>query len=375
MCWGLNKDVFSQGGGLGIGSINPVGTTTESMGDNLVPVQFPTNVEATYATGLGATVCSTACWAGSYASSVTVCTKCVAGTYSSVLGATAAGTCLNNCTVGSYTVAGSSVCTVCAAGTFSTASSVGTCTSCAAGNYSTVSGATIASTCLNLCSVGSYSTPGSSVCALCAAGTYFTGSGTSACTLCDLGTYSTVLGASAAGTCLSCSAGSYSLTGSAFCVSCAAGTFSTASGASACTLCAGGTYSTAFEAPTAATCSACATGSYSMAGSSFCTTYGSLTTPWLTQGSTGEHICVPWTVGSTLLSFVCLGRGILGQRGDGSTSASTGFPAYLISFWSHCLSSQYGLFSLLCTLQQWEHRLLGSKCCRAAGHWQYQHYR
>jgi hypothetical protein len=143
VCWGLNQNANMGGGNLGIGNVNAVGSTAGSMGINSVPVQFPTNVATTYATGLGTTACSTACWAGSYFSSSTVCTTCVAGTYTLGTAATACDT----CTAGGFS--GATACLQCVAGTYNNRTD---CAQCATSTYSTGVGVT---TCVQ-CASGFY---------------------------------------------------------------------------------------------------------------------------------------------------------------------------------------------------------------------------
>ena len=295
-CWGYNTN-----GALGIGTATDVGTTLATVGSSMQNMMLPCGLPGAYSAG--GTTCSV-CSAGSYstaafAASATTCqscgagtysqsgaatclsctagyycagmsdrTPCTAGTYSTALGATAAGTCSNQCAAGSYSPSGSSACTLCAAGTFSTASAgtaVATCVSCAAGFYSTALGATYAATC-----------------ASCTAGTYSATLGATAaatCLNCAAGTYSTALAATAVATCVQCAAGIYSAAGASVCLSCTAGTYSPAAASSACLNCSSGTWSTAGSS---STCSnSCAAGRYTN-----------------TEGATAADACLLCPVGS-----------------------------------------------------------------------------
>ena len=85
----------------------------------------------------------------------------------------------DDCTAGTYSLAGASVCTNCAAGKFSDAvgaTASDTCSECAAGKFSAVEGATASDTCSD----------------------------------CGAGKFSDAVGASVASTCADCEAGKYS---------------------------------------------------------------------------------------------------------------------------------------------------------------------
>lgn len=113
----------------------------------------------TAATSPGLTTCSP-CGLGRYASSASVCTNCLAGTYWDQ--ATTANTACPECSTGTAaTVAGLSACSTCGLGKYASSASV--CTNCLAGKY--WDQATTATTaCLN-CVGNTISSAGSSTCA------------------------------------------------------------------------------------------------------------------------------------------------------------------------------------------------------------------
>ena len=167
----------------------------------------------------------------------------MAGTYSSVIGANLAGTCLQ-CQAGSYSSVIGAVSSL-------------TCANCTAGQYSTTSGAPNSSFCLN-CTAGSYSTM---------VGAALSGT----CLQCQAGSYSSVIGAISSLTCTNCMPGQYSgVTGAASiatCSNCTAGTYSTSSGATGpdtCSACPAGNYS---ASPRSTYCPACPPNSTSPASS------------------------------------------------------------------------------------------------------------
>jgi hypothetical protein len=85
----------------------------------------------------------------------------------------------------------------CVAGKYSSAvgaSAASTCIACAAGTYSETVGASSNRTCID-CAAGTYSSEGDSTCTDCAAGKYSNATGKSACQRCGVGKY--ILGSSA----------------------------------------------------------------------------------------------------------------------------------------------------------------------------------
>jgi hypothetical protein len=137
-------------------------------------------------------------------------TRCLPGTYSSALGASAASDCIGRCPRGSYSTAyglsAASNCNLCAPGTFSDQLGATAASPCPPGTYSSAIGAT--SNCSGRCPPGTYSTAYAlkveSDCSSCMAGTYSSVLGASVCADCLATTYSSSVGASsplACGTC------------------------------------------------------------------------------------------------------------------------------------------------------------------------------
>jgi hypothetical protein len=89
------------------------------------------------------------CVAGKYSSAVgayaaSTCVTCAAGTYSETVGASSNSTCID-CAAGTYSSGGDSTCTDCAAGTYSNATGVSACQWCGVGKYNRGSSAMVAS--------------------------------------------------------------------------------------------------------------------------------------------------------------------------------------------------------------------------------------
>ena len=101
------------------------------------------------------------------------------------------------------------------------------------------------------CDYGTY--PVLASCSPCSPGTYKPTRGVGACTSCDEGTYSLTKGA----------------TSSAVCIGCAPGTYTVGKGQYQCQACPAGYYSSSLES---SSCKGCWPGSYSVMGSSVCTT-------------------------------------------------------------------------------------------------------
>ena len=85
---------------------------------------------------------------------------------------------------------------------------------------------------------------------------------------CSSGTYQPSTGGASSSACLSCSSGTYALSGSSTCTSCQSGTFSPASGLSMCTPCPGGYFSNTLGSSICTACSG--PGAYSVSGASVC---------------------------------------------------------------------------------------------------------
>jgi hypothetical protein len=130
------------------------------------------------------------------------CIACVAGKYSSTIGALLSNTCLD-CVAGKYSAA-------------TGAAAESSCSACAAGKYSAATGAAAESSC-----------------SACTAGKYSSAIGSLSCIDCVAGKYSTAVAAASIFTCAYCGAGKYSATGASVCADCGAGKYSAATGAAA----------------------------------------------------------------------------------------------------------------------------------------------
>jgi hypothetical protein len=77
----------------------------------------------------------------------------------------------SSCGAGHYSATESSTCTLCPAATFSYVAGVLGCVPCPSGKYGTTIGSDVGTSCQS-CSAGSYSVSGSTVCSICTAGKY-----------------------------------------------------------------------------------------------------------------------------------------------------------------------------------------------------------
>jgi hypothetical protein len=156
-----------------------------------------------------------ACPVGTYmpTTGATACIDCAAGTFSTIIGATAA---CAACSTGSYAnTTGLTLCTQCPHGTYAErASGASLCIQCPSGSFSMAAGTT---SCIP-CTRGTYtSTTSQTTCPYCASGTYANTTSLTACTACPSGTYAHLTGATA---CTPCPNGTGSYPGSSACVSC-----------------------------------------------------------------------------------------------------------------------------------------------------------
>ena len=156
-----------------------------------------------------------ACPVGTYmpTTGATACTPCAAGTFNTIIGATAA---CAACPTGLYANAtGLTLCTQCPHGTYADrASGASLCMQCPAGAFSIAAGTT---SCVP-CAKGAYtSITSQTACLFCASGTYANTTNTTACTPCPAGTYAHLTGATA---CSPCPDDTGSYPGSSTCVSC-----------------------------------------------------------------------------------------------------------------------------------------------------------
>ena len=138
------------------------------------------------------------------------------------------------------------------------------------------------------CTCNAGATGNGSVCVLCGAGKYKDVTGNGSCVDCSANTYSATVGATAAGACLGCASNAVSGAGSVVigscvcnvgatgpnggtCSLCVTGKYKAVNGTAACTDCWAGSYSGALGANRSETCLSCADNSSSVAGSSVVT--------------------------------------------------------------------------------------------------------
>ena len=165
-------------------------------------------------------------------------------------------------------------CESCSPGTYSSQQGSSVCDDCPAGTYIIGIGARSAINCTE-CPSGSYSDDGASGCTPCAAGSWRRYNASEAnCTECDAGSFSTIVGASDSSACKVCESGSYSSAGSDYCSPCAAGWWQSEIGTSSCISCDAGSFSTTIGASEESVCQACGSGTYSGIGSSICVQCG-----------------------------------------------------------------------------------------------------
>jgi len=255
------------------------------------------------------------CVAGKYkdVSGNSSCVDCGPDTYSTTVGATAAGACLA-CPANTVSGTGSGViaacvcnagatgpdgglCMLCAVGKYKMTNGSAVCTDCLAGSYSGTQGANTSERCLRCpdnsssfastsaitgctCNTGA-SGPNGGPCALCVPGKYKTATGTALCTNCSANTFSSVTGATSISACSTCPANSQSAGSSVLCLcnsgytgpddgpclACVPATFKTQIGSAACTVCANDTFSGVVASSNASVCEACQSNAISAAGS------------------------------------------------------------------------------------------------------------
>jgi len=196
------------------------------------------------------------------------CRLCVAGTYSTELGATSCKDCApgklssgdrsfcKDCSAGEYVNNGLS-CEKCTFGKYAPSAQQDACLSCGAG--SRTSNTTGSESC-SICDAGSYSEGGVDACTPCGVG-HWSPSGQSACVACSKGTFAAQAGASS---CTQCGAGTYGPSlGATGCVDCPAGYAESRTAQEACTECTIGRFA---EATGSTGCEACPTGFSSAPG-------------------------------------------------------------------------------------------------------------
>ena len=197
------------------------------------------------------------CIAGKYSTTVgadtpTTCIDCVAGKFSTKTAAPSPSTCID-CVAGRYqTQTGKTSCIRCLVGKYSTtvaASAPSTCIDCVGGKYSTTTGANTPATCID-----------------CIAGRYQHKTGKISCISCRAGKYSVTVAADDESLCIHCAAGKFSIVWAAntpaTCIDCFVGRYQTRTAKTSCTECAWGKYSKTVAATTSSTCKTCPGGYY-----------------------------------------------------------------------------------------------------------------
>jgi len=173
-----------------------------------------------------------------------------------------------------YPTSTDKTCVMCGEGTYSAEGAMN-CTRCPAGTWSSVRGAFDVSTCQK-CTLGTWSSqqgaPSGSACQSCPAGRWGSEeglTGSSACTACLPGSWSTTVGATTPAVCSPCPAGTWSgsrgASSAGSCNACPKGTWSSSLGAStpsSCSKCPQGSWSDRRGAVDASTCTACSAGKW-----------------------------------------------------------------------------------------------------------------
>ena len=233
------------------------------------------------------------CPSGSYCTSGAM-QPCAAGSYQNQTGQSI---CLK-CERGLVSAAPNATgCAACSTGTFADASGSTTCPTCISGRYSNTTGQ---STCVD-CDAGSIAPPGSSSCALCAAGFYATAPlGTTSCLPCSPGFITAQAGRTS---CVACGAGTSAADSNATeCAPCSPGTYMGSTGSTSCLLCLPGRYA---SANSSSTCFDCPIQTYASSG-----------------GLSACMPCASFTYAAAPGSLYCFPCG-LGQQGILNSSSLT----------------------------------------------------
>ncbi|ELP87985.1 protein serine/threonine kinase, putative [Entamoeba invadens IP1] len=241
---------------------------------------------------------------------------CVPGTYMS---STQLGEC-PQCEPGSIsTTINATTCTPCAAGSIPNTSS-SSCDLCPKGSSSKYG-----STECTLCPMGSHASTEGSLCEQCWYGEYSNKVGQAECNLCPLGTYQNFRGTTQ---CKECYYGRYAdTTGSDLCTDCAKGYFASDIGTVRCSACPAGTYASSTGSRE---CQPCSPNSYSLEGSSNCTSCTNIACN-LCETTTGR--CTSCNPGySFSVNSIC----VICSAGYFSTGGT-----------SYCSSCQNGFYALV----------------------------
>ena len=200
----------------------------------------------------------------------TSCVSCVANSSSPV-----ASTSVSNCTCNAGASGNGTVCVLCAAGKYKNTTGNDSCVDCGVNTYSTTIGATGTGACLNcpanavsgagsvviaacVCNVGATG-PNGGACVLCVTGKYKAVNGTANCTNCGAGTYSGVVGANTSDVCVACADNSSSVLGSSVVTACVCNAGATGPNGGPCSLCVPGKYKNVTGSNN---CTSCAAGTY-----------------------------------------------------------------------------------------------------------------
>ena len=309
--WQLNVDMIKAGCGMGQMSAGTRNDGTDicyscSAGkySGLFDDACINCAAGTYSSGTGWTYCNS-CPAGKFAadsgqsecdpcppgtygieSGATTCYKCEPGSYNPESGQTRCSRCpegtanwrsqskyasdCETCPPGTFSPAGSDKCTSCHQGTYSTSPGSSECYLCPAGTAGSRAGARYESDC-EPCRSGFFSSmSGSTSCTICAAGTYAENVASISCTACEPGKASGAVGSTSRNNCQTCKKGEYSKSGSKDCHLCPGGTFGIEEGAGYCEECPPGRASAVLGSVSDTVCEICAQGQYSIKGSSYC---------------------------------------------------------------------------------------------------------
>jgi hypothetical protein len=226
-------------------------------------------------------VTCTVCPAGKYGmcnATASVCTTCLAGTYTRAAGLTAC----SPCPARYYGVPGG-LCSPCPPGTSLSSEGGTACLNCSAGAYASAPGMACAN-----CSGGTFSAVGSSACSACTNlignATYAgqpPGTNASTCPFVCMPGFSYAQGADGLGACPQCAVGQWSPAGATACSACSfLPQNATSNGTGSCAACAAGTRLSggacvaclpgSYSDPAAVACTSCASGKYSTGGASAC---------------------------------------------------------------------------------------------------------
>jgi hypothetical protein len=255
----------------------------------------------------------TYCPTYAYITAAPSCTFCTQGKYSTVVDATVATGCTQQCPAGTYmpSQTAPTTCSYCPAGRYSINGLGAACTPCADGKYSPTVGAETIETCLP-CPLGRGPSTDKSECAICAAGKY-RGAAVNVCTDCP-GSGTEMVSAAGSTVCIAtCPSGTY-LSGTTQCIPCLAGTAGAYTTGISCTAC----NANEFSGAGAATCLACPTGSYSPGASKACT-YCELGK--YVKSDDGPNTCRDCTAGTSTFS-----KGVI-TTVAGSATICTNCPA------------------------------------------------